>query len=132
MKKILFPVLVVLMLSWSYSTVFAQGDDTKKEQEKTPRADLRQEHRRADANDPLARARAMEARHRVRQREGREKRRQEMMKARAARRSEREKARSARDIEQFGAEFGKGGSHEQQLKGLRRKRPVKKASISNA
>jgi hypothetical protein len=100
MKKILFSIVILVMFCTGTPATLGQARGGA---EAARGKDLRREYIKADPNDPLNRAKAMEVRNRERERERLEKVRQDRLKAREQRNKERRESRLS------------GGNHQQRL-----------------
>jgi len=112
MKKILFSIVILVMFCTGTPATLGQARGGA---EAARGKDLRREYIKADPNDPLNRAKAMEVRNRERERERLEKVRQDRLKAREQRNKERRESRLSGGAQEGGAQGEKAGNHQQRL-----------------
>jgi hypothetical protein len=110
MNKILLPVFIALVLSWSCTLTLAKAKDAPKSRSVKTYS--------ADTNDPQLREKVLTAKRKKRDRDLSRKARAERMKAHEKRLLERQKNRVPREIDEKTAKTIKGGNREQQLKAL--------------
>ncbi len=107
MKKVILTILIMFVVSWSCSTVFAQGGGGQgKRTEKVGEKDRGQQADADESSEQDAQIRQRE-RERERQRGQLEMRRKERQKSRETRRKAREKSESGQDVNRPAGKFGK-------------------------